>query len=532
MNNYNDIFNDMDAARNALASVNLRESVMPLYRGRIIENTEIYDKVHKLLDSEEMERAHKFLYDVDYNNLNDDTVKKVDELYDYAVSNGFIQDQAAPVQVNDEDEPLDSAAGKDPLADEKPEDKEEEIAEDGEECEDGECNHVAADAGSQVSEPAPQEVPAPAINATTPKSCVCLYTAMKNGKLHTGECSSDACDPDQAKSDVINKLTQFGYSDINILAIEDGVPGGASAQVSDYGQKAITNTNKTFDTKKPSDILMQDETVQESGKEVKKISPEDIIKEDDEEIVEAEKDDNEKDDKEKEEKDKKKKEEKKDDKAEDEPPADEGDEEIEEDPSDEEEIEEDPADDAGDEPPAPPSDDEPADEPPAPPSDDEPADDAGDEPPAPPSDDEPADEPPTDEPPADTDEPSDDEEEIEEEPSDDSEEKDDEDKEDKDNKEKEDKDDDKEDKEEKDDDKPLSKEEKVKYATEYIKKFKQVLVKTDAPCFNELPLEDRAKFFEKLSKEWTGKPDPSKFMTKANIEKLESMKVEKDKNAK
>lgn len=529
MNNYNDIFNDMDAARNALASVNLRESVMPLYRGRIIENTEIYDKVHKLLDSQEMERAHKFLYDIDYNNLNDDTTKKVDELYDYAVSNGFIQDQADPVQVNDEDEPLDSAAKKDPLADENPEDKEEEITEDGEECEDGECNHVAADAGSQVSEPAPQEVPAPAINATTPKSCVCLYTAMKNGKLHTGECSSDACDPDQAKSDVINKLTQFGYSDINILAIEDGVPGGASAQVSDYGQKAITNTNKTFDTKKPSDILMQDETVQESGKEVKKISPKDIIKEDDEEIVEAEKDDNEKDDKEKEEKDNKKKEEKeekKDDKPEDEPPADEGDEEIEEDPADEEEIEEEPADDAGDEPPAPPSDDEPADEPPAPPSDDEPADDAGDEPPPPPSDDEPSDEPPTD-----TDEPTDDEE-IEEEPSDDSEEKDDEDKEDKEDKEKEDKDDDKEDKEEKDDDKPLSKEEKVKYATEYIKKFKQVLVKTDAPCFNELPLEDRAKFFEKLSKEWTGRPDPSKFMTKANIEKLESMKVEKDENAK
>ena len=445
MTSYNEIFNGSDDVyERALRNVNLTESVMPLFRGRIVENVDVYNKVHRLLNCPEMERAHKFLYDVDYDQLTEDTITKVNNLYDYAVKNGFVDDESDAVEVNDEDKPLDNATDVDPLNNTQPQNQAV-VTEDDDEA----IEEVPAE-----EEPAKEEEPAEApvetpVETPATSGCVCLYTAMKNGKLHTGECPSDATDPEQAKYDVTNKLTQFGYTDINILAVEDGVTGGGSAQVTDYGQKAITNSTFNYDTKKPSDILITRDAGRDNIQQLAQPLAENA--DNTEEIFEEAKDDNEKDEAEE-----KEKEEKKEDKK--------------EEPAKEEE----------------PAEEEPAEE-------------------------EPADEEPSDEGPAEE------EKTVEEEPADDEDtEKEDE------------KDDAKED--EKDDDKKgkdLSKEEKLNLATEYIQKFKALLVKNDYKSYRDIDLADKADFDKNLAKEWKGKPDPKEFMTDANIQKLETMTVSK-----
>ena len=566
MISYNEIFNDSDDVyQRALRNVNLTESVMPLFRGRIVENVDVYNKVHRLLNCPEMERAHKFLYDVDYDQLTEDTITKVNNLYDYAVKNGFVDDEGDAVEVNDEDQPIDNKTDVDPLNDTQPQNQAVVTEDNDEETIEEEPAEEPTDAPAQPAE-TPVEAPAET-PAETPVAggCVCLYTAMKNGKLHTGECPSDATDPEQAKYDVTNKLTQFGYTDINILAVEDGVTGGGSAQVTDYGQKAITNSTFNYDTKKPSDILITRDAGRDNIQQLAQPlaentdNTEEIFEEssgddkflikdgkgpdasgilacnawlrqqgikdvgidldfaddkwyldatsnsgEDEEITTFDKDatvsyedvltalrgymtdelgeskdDNEKDEAEEKEE---KKEDKKEEPAKDEEPA-------EEEPAEKEPTEEEP------------SDEEPAEEEETveeEPSDEEPADEE-------PSDEEPAEEPAEEEP-------------AEEEPADD------EDAEEKDDA----KDDEKEDK--KDDSKKgkeLSKEEKLNLATEYIQKFKSLLVKNDYKSYKEIDIADRADFYKNLAKDWKGKPDPKEFMTDANIQKLETMTVSK-----
>ena len=82
---------EQDRLMAAFAKVNLREAVTPIVRGKVVEDTDTYNKVQQMLDCPEMEHAHKFLLDVDFDDLTPEMTQKVDDLYQLAISNGYIK---------------------------------------------------------------------------------------------------------------------------------------------------------------------------------------------------------------------------------------------------------------------------------------------------------------------------------------------------------------------------------------------------------------------------------------------------------
>lgn len=174
---------EFDELKNAFYRCNLKEAVQPRSEsGKIIEDSDTYNRVQKLLATPEMEEAHGFLYDIDFDHLNDGIVSKVDSLYNLAIDKGFIQDEnVAPV--------------------EEPDFSEDPLTNDG--------------VGSEK---------APFMNDTLDSAYTCLYSAMKDGELKTGECFSNAKDTQSAKADAISKLANLGFTSIEIIAIEQGDP--------------------------------------------------------------------------------------------------------------------------------------------------------------------------------------------------------------------------------------------------------------------------------------------------------------------
>ena len=173
---------ELDVYQEALRKIKLHEATIPMQNGKIINDTDTYEKVEKLLACPEMEQSHQFLYDIDFDQLSDDIVKKVDDLYDLAIKQGLIE-----VEPEEELEATSTVT-------------------------------YDSDGITDVEDVA-EIVPSVrnVINCYT-----CFYSAIKNGEIKTGECYSNAPTPEQAKVDAISKLTQIGFSDINIIAIETG----------------------------------------------------------------------------------------------------------------------------------------------------------------------------------------------------------------------------------------------------------------------------------------------------------------------
>lgn len=174
-----EVLTEMDEYFNAMAKINMNESVMPYVNGQLVDSG-IYNKVQKILNTPELEKAHMFCYDLDLENLDECDISKVNNLYKLGVDRGFIDDD---LQYQD----------------------------DVEDCDD-DCQ----------TQDARVEVAKPAVRGPRYKiPCfVAMYSAMKDGQIKTGEAYSKAISVQAAKADVIAQLSRFGYSNISILAIE------------------------------------------------------------------------------------------------------------------------------------------------------------------------------------------------------------------------------------------------------------------------------------------------------------------------
>ena len=150
-----------------------------------------YKKIQKILNTPEMEKCHPWLYSLDMENLNEDEAKKVDKIYDLGVKRGVIQE---------EDET----------------DNTEDVNECGDDLGDSDQICGGPDDALTNQEMTPQETEP----ASSDSSFTVLYSAIKDGKIKTGEYYSNALDNEGAKEDCISNLTQVGYSAIRVLGIE------------------------------------------------------------------------------------------------------------------------------------------------------------------------------------------------------------------------------------------------------------------------------------------------------------------------
>ena len=175
-----DIFNDFDLCQEAMKKIDLSEAAMPVVRGVIVEDVDTYNKIQRLLNTPALEPCHRFLYNLDVEQLTEDEVNKVNNLYKLGQDRGFIEPDA-------EDD-------------------------------------IAAQPPAEVApEPAPQP-PAPKPSPVDNVAFTVAYSAMKDGMMKTGEAYSNAVSTRAAKADVISKLERAGYSSIEILCIEAGDP--------------------------------------------------------------------------------------------------------------------------------------------------------------------------------------------------------------------------------------------------------------------------------------------------------------------
>lgn len=182
------ILTELDVYADALKKINLNEEVMPIYKGRVLtENVDIYCKIQKLLGCRPMEGCHRFLYDLDVENLDESECTKVNNLYNLGIERGYIVDDTAV-----ETTPNITTDQQIPQVPETP---------------------VTT---PTIPQPQTPEIPTSAYTV--------VYSAMRNGEIKTGEAYSNAINTRSAKADIISKLEKAGYQNISILAIEAGDP--------------------------------------------------------------------------------------------------------------------------------------------------------------------------------------------------------------------------------------------------------------------------------------------------------------------
>lgn len=286
------VLTEMEALQAAFAKVNIREAVAPIVRGKIVEDEDTYNKVQQLLDCPEMEHAHKFLLDIDFDDLTPEIVQKVDDIFQLAVSQGFLK---SAIEANDE-EAEDAGEEAADIAQDQPQ--------------------ISDNSGGFEKEsiPDPSEAAAKdSINADASNFCSCafvlFYSAMKDGKVKTGECYSNATTLDNAKLDAVQKLKKLGFTAIDILAAEECDPsarGCDSRQPDAFGAKSFGSIeNETLDTsaplpipeakteKKPDNAKSDEEKAEKEEKEEKEEpeeeKPEEKAEEEPEEEEEEEK---------------------------------------------------------------------------------------------------------------------------------------------------------------------------------------------------------------------------------------------------
>lgn len=187
-----EILTEFDELQAALAKVNMNESVLPYVKGRLVVNESAYNKTQKILNCPEMISAHKYLYELDMDQLTDDDTEKIDKLYDLGVKRGFIIDDLTDWDAEDGDE------------------------------------EVEDDLTVDVEQPAVQRQPQNTLFKAKIPCWTVIYSATKDGDIKTGEAYSNAVSITAAKADVNAKLSQCGYDNITILAIENCMNASAS----------------------------------------------------------------------------------------------------------------------------------------------------------------------------------------------------------------------------------------------------------------------------------------------------------------
>ena len=86
-----EILTEFDELQAALAKVNMDESVLPYVNGRLVDD-EAFNKSQKILNCPEMISAHKYIYELDMDQLTEEDTDKINQLYDLGVKRGFIID--------------------------------------------------------------------------------------------------------------------------------------------------------------------------------------------------------------------------------------------------------------------------------------------------------------------------------------------------------------------------------------------------------------------------------------------------------
>ena len=223
-----DLLNDFDIWQEALKKIDLNESALPIYNGKMLfENAKTYMQMQKILACEPMQRSHKFCLNLNPENLTEEEVRKVDRLYSLGVDRGFI---------NDDIDSLDDECS-------------------AEECCDGDkrCDGDECCGGYKCQ----NDVEKPTSGYRMPKYSVkipcytIMYSAMKDGSPKTGETYSNAVNPYAAKADAMAKLSRVGYQNISILAIECGDPDSCGfedsyTQEDDVMTKAVNSMDNRF----------------------------------------------------------------------------------------------------------------------------------------------------------------------------------------------------------------------------------------------------------------------------------------------
>jgi len=110
-----EVLTEMDEYFNAMSKINMDEPVMPYVKGRLVES-DTYNKVQKILNTPELEKAHMYCYDLDLENLEECDIMKINNLYKLGVDRGFIDDD---LQYQD-CKPEDCCANEEPKVVEEP----------------------------------------------------------------------------------------------------------------------------------------------------------------------------------------------------------------------------------------------------------------------------------------------------------------------------------------------------------------------------------------------------------------------------
>lgn len=98
-----EILTEFDELQNAMKKINMNESIMPYINGVLVDDVR-YNKVQRLLDCPEMMLAHKYLYNLDLDQLSEDEMQKIDKLYKLGCDRGFIVDDLTDWDAEDSDE--------------------------------------------------------------------------------------------------------------------------------------------------------------------------------------------------------------------------------------------------------------------------------------------------------------------------------------------------------------------------------------------------------------------------------------------
>ena len=189
-------YTEYDECLDALYRCNLRESVIPTKAGVIIENVEGYNKINRLLEVDEFEPAHQFLYSLDPDEMSPEETDKVNRLYKLGQKKGLILPDETG-DLGDLDNDIAACLTSTP---DKPE-----------------CDTPAV---TPPVTPAVEPDVKVSVQPQLKTAYTMCYSAVKDGKIRTGECYSNAISPASAKCDCLNKLYKAGFENITILALE------------------------------------------------------------------------------------------------------------------------------------------------------------------------------------------------------------------------------------------------------------------------------------------------------------------------
>ena len=254
-----EILTEFDELQAALAKVNMNESVFTYQNGRLIDSN-AFNKTQKILNCPEMISAHKYLYELDMDQLTEEEQEKIDQLYKLGCDRGFIVDDLTK---------WDDEEG----------DTEEEQA-------------------IEVVEPVEKKPQNTLFKAKVPCWTV-IYSATKDGDIKTGEAYSNAVSISAAKADVNAKLSQCGYDNISILAIENctgKVDPFAVSMNEDDKDKADDDTSddSSDDSSDEEESSEEDDSSNDSNEE-ESSDDEDSSSDEDESNVDSDEDDSEDD---------------------------------------------------------------------------------------------------------------------------------------------------------------------------------------------------------------------------------------------